>query len=226
MNDIDHPLPSWGLLFAVQWELPLDMNSSVPVDQFWEVLVSRICLTKRYLISGILLCMGRSRFVMSLLGIMESLFHLGVSAAMIPIPWKLPLPSVVRMLWSTLSPTKRSVMSCTSMSSASVSGATEFVEFFWKRNTYVYEETNPITWRVSTRKHDQYIWCACTARSICNGATTARGRAACIIACKIAATFRLVYSPTKNHIKVYGVSQGQTREQFPARVTLCLDTYL
>lgn len=79
------------------------LSQLISAGRLLNTMVWRTFFAKRYSMTGILLCTAKSRLVMCLLGMIRSFFHPGVIAAMIPIPWKVPLPSIVRMLWSTLS---------------------------------------------------------------------------------------------------------------------------
>ena len=122
----------------------------------------------------------------------------GVTEAMTPIPWNVPLPSIVMMLWSTLSAAKRTDISSKSTSPPRTSGSTRSAAFFSNLITSVYDEQNPNLWRVSTMIFERYRWWICTASPICSGAMTARGRTAWIMAWPTAATLCLVSFSTNN----------------------------
>ena len=121
---------------------------------------------------------------------------LSVFQGMTPIPWNVPLPSIVMMLWSTLSAAKWTDISSKSTSPPRTSGSTRSAAFFSNLITSVYDEQNTILW--STMIFERYRWWICTASPICSGAMTARGRTAWIMAWPSAATLCLVSFPTNN----------------------------
>ena len=66
----------------VYWKsgTPLSFTNSLTLIMFWSLLIAR-----DFVMSGVL--------------------YLGVRTAIIPIPWKVPCPSSIATLWSTLSAT-------------------------------------------------------------------------------------------------------------------------
>ena len=121
----------------------------------------------------------------------------GVTEAMTPIPWNVPLSSIVMMLWSTLSAAKRTDISSKSTSPPRTSGSTRSAAFCKYDHFRVrWTEYLSILW--STMIFERYRWWICTASPICSGAMTARVRAAWIMAWPTAATLCLVSFPTNN----------------------------
>lgn len=110
----------------------------------------------------------------------------GVSVAMIPIPWNVPCPSRVQMLWSTLS-----AMNCTDLDSSYPTKSMPW----WKAAllSYVeivlYEQQNPISCRVSIRNRDSYIRWSSTPSPNNTGTKIVLGLAAWMRACPIADIF-------------------------------------
>ena len=80
----------------------------------------------------------------------------GVTAVMSLIPWNAPLPSIVMMLWSTLSAANRTDISRKSTSLPRTPGSTQSAAFFSNLITSVYDEQNPNLWRVSTMIFERY----------------------------------------------------------------------
>ena len=114
-----------------------------------------------------------------------------VMAVIIPIAWKVPFPSNVIMLLSTLSPANNRDWPKMSMSS----GASEHDAFISNLCTSGYE-ASPMVERLSIKNCDLYKWCIYTATPSCRGAITALGHTAWTTACPMSATFLDVSFPT------------------------------
>ena len=121
--------------------------------------------------------------------------------ASIPIPWKVPFPSYVIMLWSTLSPANNRDWPRMSISPLNTSGASEHAAFISNLCTSGYDEANPMVERLSIKNHDLYKWCICTVTPSCRGAITALGLTAWTTACSMLATFLDVSFPTNRCCK-------------------------
>ena len=69
---------------------------------FLNTMFLRTCFANWCSMIGILFFSKKSMLVICLLGMTQSFFRPSISAATIPITWRVPLPSMVRILWSTV----------------------------------------------------------------------------------------------------------------------------
>ena len=120
----------------------------------------------------------------------------GVMATIIPIPRKVPFPSNVIMLWSTLSPANNRNWLRMSMSPPNTSRANEHAAFISNLCSSGYDEANPMFERLSIKNLDLYKWCICTATPSCRGAIIALGQTAGTTAFPTPETFLGVSFPT------------------------------
>ena len=100
------------------------------------------CFANLYSKKGIVVLFSVSSSEICLRGIRWFVCFPGVTAAMTHIPWNVPLPSIVMMLWSTLSAAKKTDISSKSTSPPRTSGSTQSAAFFSNLITSVYDEQN------------------------------------------------------------------------------------
>ena len=92
---------------------------------------------------------------------------LGVTIAIIPILWKVFSPSMVQILWSTLS---AAYWVNGVVSSCGISMLWDIAALCSKHLTSEYDAQNPCLYNVSLRNFDWKWLCTWTPRPICNGA--------------------------------------------------------
>ena len=97
---------------------------------------------------------------------LDGLWEQGVTVAMIPIPWNVPVPSIVERLWSTLSATNSIWLSCRVLGK-SFPSATAAFRSNWMTSLYAHE--NPYLWSVFINNFDAKWRCICMPRPSWSG---------------------------------------------------------